>query len=506
MERKDAPKRAMLDLYFQDLARRTDSASPPPKPYNRSAKTLARTRQPSHSLALVGHSVAEGNPSEPGLQLGGSFPESDSLWTGARLRLTVAGTGDADRTVELSTPYARVGSDPRCELCVPDLDLPPLVYYLHANDRGLEAWPLSDPADRRRGPITQGHLLPLGPGMLQVERIDESGRESQAASAVSWPEVTITFQGRRWPKVLHRPVTIVGKQRPSFLRLHGARLAVCHAALIAEEGQMWLLGLQTSNEFESGDPKDWQIRRIAVGETVELGAAQATLMGWITAAPRPIFSPEGSNDPFNDESDGSFEAGEEVQTSDDGTSRSGLLLGAPEVTLVESGLKLDDISRHDDPAEVLAPIPTADQNGSDVWREVVADVAANGNAKAEHDRRWSLGPDDAVTVEPLNRSRMLPPRVEKPRAELPAQRVVDKTTHPAPTAPTSKAAPQPAKPSVKPLPREPEALTDHLTKRLQHRQRMHEWPRYAAFGGLIFLILIAAFFTLRAAWNAWMPE
>jgi hypothetical protein len=343
--------------------------------------------------------------------------------------------------------------------------------------------------------------------MLQVERLWDGDTAASAAVPLSWPELMITFQGRRWPKVLRRPVTIVGKQRPSFLRLHGARLGACHAALIAEGGQMWVLGLQPPDLDALVDPVAWQLEPLQTGESRWLGAAQATLCGWVTASPRPIFGRPTSISAISEDSDESLDPDDSASGIQVEPPRNGPLLNDDHADMSASGLALDEPAVTGG-SEVLTTPLVHDAVGSDVWREIVADVAANAPTASANDRRWMIGPSESVSVQPLERTRPEPRSPDERRAIPVAPSEKRPPERPAHTSGSAVRVPPTTSrsPASAPRTQAPEQLTDQLTKRLQHRQRMRSWPRYTVFGGLILLTLIAAFWTIRTAWYSWLPH
>ena len=177
-------------------------------------------------------------------------------WPAAAWSITVTqkgGAGDQPATQRLTQalPYARVGSHADCEVCLPHARLPDVAYLLCCVDGVVEAWPLAPLAMARSGPMRVGESLWIGTFRVAVE-IDAATRnaEPQGSEDLLSPErPTLEFTGEkgRWSTLLRRPVTIMGDDHPSVMRLHAVGLRQCHGAFVTTGGKVWYLSLVLSD-------------------------------------------------------------------------------------------------------------------------------------------------------------------------------------------------------------------------------------------------------------------
>ncbi|TWU01290.1 hypothetical protein [Stieleria varia] len=163
------------------------------------------------------------------------------LWDAPRWSIVVQKDGLESR-FELTQPYARVGSHPGCEVTLENTRLPDVAYLLCAYGRHVEAWPVAPISFPEWGKLRPGEPLHLGGYSVSVDFDPESGMRKTSAERV-FPQLQMATQRKRVTLNLHRPVTVIGADHPSVLRLRDVGMQVCHGALIADSQSLWYLPL-----------------------------------------------------------------------------------------------------------------------------------------------------------------------------------------------------------------------------------------------------------------------
>ena len=183
--------------------------------------------------------------------------------------------------VDLQRPYALVGSHPCCTLRIRSEHVPEVAYLVCCLRDRIEAWPTAAIAFPRWGAIPPELQLIVGPCSLTFHPVLQApiARRSVSVLADSEIETRLSWPGRDFTRSFRRPVTIIGDDHPSVLRLHGRGLATCQYAAVVQDEAFWLVNLSPRRMQRSE-----RVRRFREpGETMMLG--DATLR-YIASKPR----------------------------------------------------------------------------------------------------------------------------------------------------------------------------------------------------------------------------
>jgi pSer/pThr/pTyr-binding forkhead associated (FHA) protein/chromosome segregation ATPase len=178
-----------------------------------------------------------------------------NLWSARRIVVTVREPGREEMTISVDKPFARVGRDRRAEVYLDAPSALPCQLYLHATDDGIYCLNLS--AEASSGWLTEGSTIELGACRLSAAFADDRPAiadlpdlSARHGAAGPLPRLTIAV-GRQETTigevVLHRQLTLVGRQPPGTLCVRHRTISRAHCVLFWEGGGLWLVDLLSSN-------------------------------------------------------------------------------------------------------------------------------------------------------------------------------------------------------------------------------------------------------------------
>jgi pSer/pThr/pTyr-binding forkhead associated (FHA) protein len=192
------------------------------------------------------------------------------LWSERVLTVTVS-DASGERTVHLATPFARIGSLPGADIVLPSDDVPPRALYLHATEKGIFCLPLVEPTEHAKlfhGWLQRGQWLTLGPYQLCAELDGAAATQSdppepqnegpaldaKLLAEPTQPSIVVSHHGRHLEtRSLARPLTILGRTRPSTVRVRDPGLSGCHCALYWTGKAMWIIDLASTGGTSFAD-------------------------------------------------------------------------------------------------------------------------------------------------------------------------------------------------------------------------------------------------------------
>ncbi|MAV37098.1 MAG: hypothetical protein CMJ59_16765 [Planctomycetaceae bacterium] len=232
------------------------------------------------------------------------------FWCDQRLQLTIDGPAGS-RSLVIPRPFARIGSEESAELVFPPEETGGRSWYVHATPDGVYSLELGhrDKEPRRRGRwVAPTEAMQLGDHALYVKAVSGNAARGKPAAGTAEPvsdevaadgKPVIEFVSDSHPprrRQLGR-LTIVGRERPSHLRIDDAELAATHCVLYWSAGCLWVIDLLS----ERGTWRDGvrcEVTSLARGESIRIGQTRLTLLG---SLPR----------------DGDRDHGETTETADD---------------------------------------------------------------------------------------------------------------------------------------------------------------------------------------------
>jgi hypothetical protein len=209
-------------------------------------------------------------------------------WSRRGLSITVTGP-DGTTAVQLSKPFARVGSREGSEVHLTHEGISGRAAYIHATDRGIWCCSLArsgaEPAKLQR--IRPGTGIHLGPYRLSVEYAADiaSGDDAPPETKLSTKtdeglELQFASQSKSTiGHVLNRTFTIVGRGLPSNIKLDDERLSRVHCLLYREGKQLWVIDLLSQNGTRL-DGRRTEAMSVLPGERVGIGGY------WLTYSAR----------------------------------------------------------------------------------------------------------------------------------------------------------------------------------------------------------------------------
>ncbi len=189
----------------------------------------------------------------------------------------------------LAQPFARIGSHPRSDVVIPGDSIPSRCLYFHATDAGLFCVDLtaSGPAEQAlpvHGWVYPNQLIRVGPYEITVETdppgpvppIGTDDLDSRCLDEADAPNLTAVVGGEPLGcRLLHRRLTIIGRHRPSTVRLTSRRISACHCLLWWDAGTLWVVDLLSGNGTRlNGEHVDAAL--VNPGDTLKLGPVALT--------------------------------------------------------------------------------------------------------------------------------------------------------------------------------------------------------------------------------------
>ncbi|HVW35748.1 MAG TPA: FHA domain-containing protein, partial [Pirellulales bacterium] len=181
---------------------------------------------------------------------------SEQLWCSRGMIVTVRGPGDAEVSVRVPQPFARIGSDRYAEVCLPQGDLLPCNLYLHATANGIYCLGLSESAPN--GWLTPHTRAEIGPYRIKAVFDDEGPapsselddlRKKRLPSGAA-PRLKIRDRSGNREVVelaINRPLTLVGRRTPSSLRMTHRTVSRVHCVLYWSGDSLWAIDLLSAN-------------------------------------------------------------------------------------------------------------------------------------------------------------------------------------------------------------------------------------------------------------------
>lgn len=181
---------------------------------------------------------------------------SEQLWCSRGMIVTVHGPGDAEVSVRVPQPFARIGSDRYAEVCLPQGDLLPCNLYLHATANGIYCLGLSESAPN--GWLTPHTRAEIGPYRIKAVFDDEGAALSPELDDLrkkrlppgAAPRLKIRDRSGNREVVelaIDRPLTLVGRRTPSSLRMTHRTVSRVHCVLYWSGDSLWTIDLLSAN-------------------------------------------------------------------------------------------------------------------------------------------------------------------------------------------------------------------------------------------------------------------
>jgi hypothetical protein len=214
----------------------------------------------------------------------------DALWCGRGISLSVRDPNGVVKSIQLAKPFARIGSDYRSDVVLEEGNVPSRAVYLHATEEGVYFRRLvpREQGDASSGWLGAGQSLRIGGYRVTASLAGQDQRGHPLPDlrrcrypADESPRIRIQRVGLKGPAVEHtcrRPLTIVGRSRPSAIRLKRPLVSRCHCILFWDRRDLWVVDLLSANgTLLDGSPIDCQ--RVLPDQVLQLGEIQITYLG-----------------------------------------------------------------------------------------------------------------------------------------------------------------------------------------------------------------------------------
>ena len=175
-------------------------------------------------------------------------------WCQYHLVVTVEGP-EGTHSVTVAKPFARVGADRSADVVLPQGRLPRRALYLHGTENGVFWVNLAELADGDgplRGWLRAEEAILFGPYRISA-RLTSNGHAPAlplpdlcAKGTVPEPQPSLLIAFGDQPvacRRLSRRLTLVGRRRPSALRISSHDLSASHLVLYWEAGSIWVVDL-----------------------------------------------------------------------------------------------------------------------------------------------------------------------------------------------------------------------------------------------------------------------
>jgi len=162
------------------------------------------------------------------------------------------------RSTTVGKPFARISTRRGAEVVLPDLKIASRGLYLHAIGAGLFALGFSHTESTEepfRGWLRPDQIISLGPYQISARLAVGAGAVPPAASdlpslgekrtaAEPYPVIAVAFGGSEVARRrLSRPLTVVGRLRPSTLPIQSNDLSASHLVFYWNAGTLWVIDL-----------------------------------------------------------------------------------------------------------------------------------------------------------------------------------------------------------------------------------------------------------------------
>ena len=170
--------------------------------------------------------------------------------------------GPEQRKIALSRPFALIGGHDECDVTINERHAADVAYIAVAYASHIEVWPTCPLAFSMWGRIKRPETeLLIGKSRVSLGWESEAG----SASLEDWrpgADLIIDWGDGERRRQITRPVSILGNDHPSVIRLHGTALERCDQAVICLGETIWMVDLCASRwengpnwrEMREGDP------------------------------------------------------------------------------------------------------------------------------------------------------------------------------------------------------------------------------------------------------------
>jgi len=183
-------------------------------------------------------------------------------WCNRGLAITVQGP-DSRQRIEIDKPFARLGSHDLSEVLIPDKGVARRKLYFHATDDGVffvDLTRVASATSRPRGWLSPDDCIKLGPYRVWAELIPPAtgqggprgetpaDLEANGTAAEPQPVMVMSVHGKEIARRdLTRRLTVLGRRRPSTLRVTSRSVSATHCVLYWESGILWVVDLLSGN-------------------------------------------------------------------------------------------------------------------------------------------------------------------------------------------------------------------------------------------------------------------
>lgn len=165
--------------------------------------------------------------------------------------------GPEQRKIALDRPIALIGGHEQCDVTIADRSAA-VAYIAVAYDRHIEIWPTCPLAFSLWGKIKRPETeLLIGRSRVSLGWSAAPG----ASTEMDWTpgaDLIVDWGVGEKRRKISRPVSILGEDHPSVIRLHGTTLERCDQAIICFGETVWMVDLCTKR-WDAGEP---QVRKL----------------------------------------------------------------------------------------------------------------------------------------------------------------------------------------------------------------------------------------------------
>ncbi|NQT38885.1 MAG: FHA domain-containing protein, partial [Planctomycetes bacterium] len=272
-------------------------------------------------------------------------------WCKQHLLITV--DGPQGRFVKaVDKPFARVGSHPNSEIVLADESIAQRSVYFHATDEGVFCVDLSatdSEGSSRRGWMESRGSITVGAYLISAQLAHSSGAppttrradfQAERSAAGPYPVVAISAGGEEIARhPLSRRLTLIGRCRPSTLRLTTHSVSTTHCIAYSDAHALWIVDLLSSNGTRfHGEAVD--VVALPIGESITLGRVELTRLD-----PSEEKGKSRQEEAANDEREEEEEKREEEEEAREKTAHGGPASQQPSATSSRpSGREIEELT------------------------------------------------------------------------------------------------------------------------------------------------------------------
>ena len=204
-----------------------------------------------------------------------------SFWCKQTIRITDS-QGSAPTITD--KPFALIGAHPKCDIQIKAENILSVHYYLHATDEGVFCLSLTEDRTHHgwlapNQPIVCGDIevfasLVTPDTQITADELPALDEPNSLSSML--PVVTLHREGEELAmRRLTAPLTILGRTRPSVLRIRSDTVSRVHCVLYFAAGILWTIDLHSTNRvFFEGRPH--AVVALKLGEAVDVEPIRLT--------------------------------------------------------------------------------------------------------------------------------------------------------------------------------------------------------------------------------------